>query len=330
MNYKTCKKYNKEKNIQDFSKCNKCYKKIKEMGFKNSRIQKNNEINKYSDEIIKKYTNGMNMPDIANIFNTSKFYISKILKNNNVELRDISKRRMKYHLDHGFFKNIDTEEKAYWVGFLMADGCISKKITKGGTIKNTIDLRLAEIDEKHIEKFKKSLKSGHKISKRGIKYLKGQKISNSVRINISSKEMVDDLIKFGVTPNKTFTATPPLLKENLQKHFFRGLIDGDGSLGIYKTDGIKYPRINLVGSYNACMGFSTWASKQLKRKDIAKVSKKSKIYSVSFSATFEVAKLCSILYENSTIYLDRKFKTSNEIIEYVKYSGLRNRCRHLS
>ena len=33
---------------------------------------------------------------------------------------------MKHNLNKDYFKNIDNEEKAYWLGFIAADGCIYK------------------------------------------------------------------------------------------------------------------------------------------------------------------------------------------------------------
>ena len=48
-----------------------------------------------------------------------------------------------------YFDKINTEEKAYWLGFLYADGSISSKEDK-------IELGLAEKDLHHIEKFKQT------------------------------------------------------------------------------------------------------------------------------------------------------------------------------
>ena len=33
----------------------------------------------------------------------------------------------KYNVNHDFFESINTEERAYWLGFISADGCISER-----------------------------------------------------------------------------------------------------------------------------------------------------------------------------------------------------------
>ena len=56
-----------------------------------------------------------------------------------------------------YFQTIDTENKAYWLGFIYADGCVSKDLHY-----LTIDLSIADID--HIEKFKNEIDAHQKIS----------------------------------------------------------------------------------------------------------------------------------------------------------------------
>lgn len=57
------------------------------------------------------------------------------------------------------FENIDTEEKAYWLGFLYADGCVGSKESK-------VELSLAEKDLRHMEKFRSFIGIENKISYR--------------------------------------------------------------------------------------------------------------------------------------------------------------------
>lgn len=60
-------------------------------------------------------------------------------------------------MDKRFFKTIDTEEKAYWLGFLYADGSVSKDLKAV-----TLELNIKDID--HIRKFKRAINSTHKIT----------------------------------------------------------------------------------------------------------------------------------------------------------------------
>ena len=116
------------------------------------------------------------------------------------------------------FEKIDTEEKAYWLGFLYADGSVGSK-------ENKIELGLAEKDLKQIEKFKTFLKINNKISYR--------ESSKSYRISFRSDKCKQDLINLGCVPKKSLILTFPSEEQvpnNLIKHFIRGYFDGDGHI----------------------------------------------------------------------------------------------------
>jgi len=126
------------------------------------------------------------------------------------------------------FEVIDTEDKAYWLGFLYADGAISYKETFPTAYK--VELALKESDKEHVEKFKLFMKSERKIRYR--------EKTKAVRIIISSKKLCESLIYLGCTPRKSLTLTFPNKKqvpEKLLKHFIRGYFDGDGHISINKN-----------------------------------------------------------------------------------------------
>ena len=87
-----------------------------------------------------------------------------------------------------YFENIDTEEKAYWLGFLYADGSV-------GSAEDKIELGLAEKDLKQIEKFKECLGLKNKICYR--------EATKSYRISFRSQSCKQDLIKQGCVPKKS-------------------------------------------------------------------------------------------------------------------------------
>ena len=96
--------------------------------------------------------------EIGEIFNISQSQVGNILKKAGIKLPKSRLNMSKLALDIDYFKTIDTPEKAYWLGFICADGCIYKD---GG--KLTIMVKDREI----CEKFKAAIKSDHKISDRG-------------------------------------------------------------------------------------------------------------------------------------------------------------------
>lgn len=112
-------------------------------------------------------------------------------------------------VDESYFNEINSTEKAYWLGLLWADGWISSN--------NTIGLGL--IDKEHIEKFRNALGANQKI----------QEDDKFYRIQIGSRKLINDLINLGFSSTKTFDdSLPPLEKEDYQRAFVRGLFDGDG------------------------------------------------------------------------------------------------------
>ena len=123
-----------------------------------------------------------------------------------------------------YFRTIDEESKAYWLGFLYADGCISNDL-------KTIIIELSAKDLRHIEKFKKAIEAPQNIQlyeRDGVKF---------ARIRIGCKEMVSDLIEKGCHPHKTFDVHFPNLDtvpNELIKHFIRGVFDGDGCISLTK------------------------------------------------------------------------------------------------
>jgi hypothetical protein len=138
------------------------------------------------------------------------------------------------------FNKIDTEEKAYWLGFLYADGSVSYKETFPTAYK--VEIALKESDKEHVEKFKKFMQS-----KRSIEYREKTK---AVRIVISSKKLCESLIFLGCGPKKSLTLCFPnetKISNALIKHFIRGYFDGDGHIAINKnTNCLKV--ISMLGT----------------------------------------------------------------------------------
>jgi hypothetical protein len=132
-------------------------------------------------------------------------------------------RKNRSGIDHDLFKDLD-DESAYWIGFLMADGNIE-------SMKNNVNVTLQIGDRDHIEKFKKFTKGNNSIREISQKriYKNIETVGHYSRYSFTSDEVVKTLSLYGVVPRKSLTATPsPLVSGN--KHFWRGVIDGDGCI----------------------------------------------------------------------------------------------------
>jgi hypothetical protein len=138
-------------------------------------------------------------------------------------------------LDHTAF-DILTDEVAYWTGFLMADGCITQYRDETPQIR----LELQAGDIAHLERFKAFLGAEHRIHSRAVN-AKGRKYHYGT-IDVRSDAIAARLAKLGVVKNKTLRTDAGVLSHN--RHFWRGVMDGDGCL----TWTSSYPAVHVVGS----------------------------------------------------------------------------------
>lgn len=113
-----------------------------------------------------------------------------------------------------YFQVIDGDEKAYWLGFLAADGAI---FSNGRNYSVTLDLQPR--DQHWLERFRDTIAPGAKITQHG---------DRSFSVSIGSQEMVRDLIALGVGPRKSNTLEWPSLSKAFSIPFLLGYFDGDG------------------------------------------------------------------------------------------------------
>lgn len=159
-------------------------------------------------KMIKLRQSGMGVTEIGRTLGIGRDTISKHLK-----ARGYSTNRNPLYKD--IFHVIDTEEKAYWLGFLYADGYVSKY--------NQIEVSLSLQDEEHLYKLKNFVNTNTKVIKD----------DHRVRLLFCSKEMALDLAKLGCVNNKSLILTFPTkeqVPDALLRHFLRGYVDGDGCL----------------------------------------------------------------------------------------------------
>ena len=213
------------------------------------------------------------------------------------------------NLYESVFKQPTNEYSAYWVGFLMADGCI-KKTPKSYCIVN---LELTETDLTHIEKFKKFVNSNNKIYwiHRNDKREKWSNSKPMVGLSITSQTMVNDLANYGVIPSKSKIADVMLLQNN--KHFWRGLIDGDGSITSIHSG--KNPSLEFAGSFNLVNKFAIFVHSEIfNHKSSVRKTKIKDFYKISFNGSSGV-KVIKHLYENTNVSLDRKMSRAKHVLE---------------
>lgn len=129
--------------------------------------------------------------------------------------------------NNNFFELIDTELKAYLLGFIFADGSIS---VRRNDSEKCLSITVTESDSDILELFKQQINTDVNFyyipSKQNGVYIDNPK----VKVSFYNKKLVDDLIKLGCVPNKTYLDIKiPSINEELIIHFIRGYFDGDGT-----------------------------------------------------------------------------------------------------
>lgn len=128
-----------------------------------------------------------------------------------------------------YFDLINSSDKAYWLGFLYTDGYI--------TSQNRWGLELSIIDIEHIKKILKNMCCNINIKFKTRKSPSSDNLIESCGFQIKNSKMYNDLLKCGITKNKTYLLQFPeenILPKKYYKDFIRGLFDGDGSYTFYK------------------------------------------------------------------------------------------------
>lgn len=203
---------------------------------------------------------------------------------------NVEETRRKTKVQDSYFDNIDTEHKAYWLGFLMADGYNNEKHGK-------IEITLKSTDKEMLELFNKDIQSEYKISDKNIgKY-------NACRLTIGSRKMSDSLSKIGCVQCKSLILKFPTIQTELIHHFIRGYFDGDGSISI-RNNSCNFHIIGTEEFLEECrkhIGLSN-----------TKLDKKGKSYDLRYGGMNNAKTIFDYLYKDATIYLERKY------IEFIK------------
>lgn len=275
-------------------------------------------------EVIRLYGSGMTMKEVGEKVGTSYTTVRNCLVRYGIELRTSVSYIDVHTFDEHFFDKIDTEEKAYFLGYLFADGCILQDR------HYTIRLNLHEKDRAILERFKELIRSTAPLYRFNT--------LNQFCLQVTSKHAWHRLKQLGCVPRKTLILKYPrhLLPE-LERHFIRGYFDGDGTVGIYQQNSIRngkklqHPKVaaSLLGTKNFCAG----VAKTLKR-DLNMVPT---IYQTS-EGNGRIAKLgvggpqltlqfLGYLYEGATIYLERKFQKYLEVKQYCQQMEERKAAR---
>ena len=223
----------------------------------------------------KYYVERLNKRQIAKLCNVNEMCIHENMKKLGIETIDSIGRKRKYDYLCPQYFHILTKESSYWLGFIMADGCIRYTKTKYNTSEKYLQILLARKDEAHLVNFLSDIKCNVPIVQ-GKTELNGKIYLNS-SLRIRNVSIVECLIDLGITPsNKSnHEIIPKILTKNgitissfdsvtkcvtletishheYIKDFIRGLFDGDGCISPYYSDNILHCSWSIVSSLEVC------------------------------------------------------------------------------
>lgn len=247
-------------------------------------------------EIIRLYLDNYSANQIAKKIGVDPCTIVKRLRDNGIEVR---KSHNKYKVNENYFDIIDNENKAYWLGFLMADGYNSGKFIR-------VDIQ----DEGHLDKLRDEIYPNKDMPVR-------KKLSptnkNVFYLTIQNSKFVSDCEKIGLVKTKSHIVKYPDIDKYFDRHFIRGLFDGDGCL-TYSMDG-NYRRytFSIVGSYDM---ISIVKDKISSIGVVVKFRKSKSIYELHIRGNRQIIKALEWMYDNSIIHLERKFIKYDDMITW--------------
>ena len=257
------------------------------------------------EDIIAMYQNNMSLREIERLTHHGRPQIAKMLENFGIKTTSGNHYR-KYFFDFDFFEKIDNELKAYWLGFMYADGCVLPQNKYG---EQEIQLTLAKQDEQSIIDFKYDLKSTYPIRYDDSKNKKNKNAQIQVIMKMRSQKTVEDLKKLGCVEKKSLILTFPTEQQvpsKLIHHFIRGYFDGDGSIFISNNRG----NISFVGTKD----FITTLSTYFNYGTIIQDQRKNNSWYLNTAGQKSIEEYYNFMYKDATRYMQRKYDKFQEIL----------------
>jgi len=247
-----------------------------------------------NEQIPKLISEGKTVREMASILNVSKSAIDRRCRALNIS---VPNHHNSLKFNNTVFDSIDTEEKAYWLGFLYADGNVHSK-------SNIVSISLKREDREHLVKFRNFLGAQANITDSSI-FINNKEYKIS-KFSVCNKHLKEILINLGCVPKKSLILTFPNLdifkEEGLVYDFIRGYVDGDGCLTFSKNGRLN---LSILGTKEflegICKAFPNKFSSIFKAKRI-----KTNVWTISNCGN-NADDVTYKLYSKATIYLDRKY-----------------------
>jgi hypothetical protein len=243
-------------------------------------------------EILAAFNQGMECREIPAYLGISQRSVSRVL----LEFGINTKRRNRYTVDEAYFDVIDAPIKAYLLGLIAADGCVTAKnyIAFESIDKNLTDLLKTELQY-----------SGE------IRIIQPQAYAPHYRINFSSKQMAASLRRWGITTGRTFSNSHYFPSSDYLCPYVLGYFDGDGCA--YVNKGRSGGLICIVGSHEFACGL-------VQRLEMGVVEPHSakRVYYWRIYSRENISKCYQQIYQHPNMGLERKKQKIEQILRSYK------------
>jgi hypothetical protein len=209
--------------------------------------------------------------------------------------------------------NLNNPDHAYIIGMLQADGNIQSQN------KKRISLELKDIDIDILIKIQSIINSDHcHITKRerttNFGYI------NTVNLRIGGIDIVSEFEKYIPSGKKSLIIERP--DGIIERDYWRGIIDGDGSLGITANN---IPFISLVtNSDKLAQQYKEYVKKVTGQSLLSKPNTRDKAYNLMLSNE-SAQRLVKELYYSKCLSLNRKQLQSVNILKWIRPDNIKKR-----
>lgn len=251
--------------------------------------------------------------ELANRYHCSPSLIGKIWMENDCKNKEYARQ---YYSNFQYFKEIDSKDKAYFLGFIAADGCVFDRYNNRQ--QKLLSIGIHKKDEEVLIKFLYYLKSNNPIN-----YTQS-KITPIVSIQIVSNELCNYLSKYNIVPNKTWTYFPINIPNEFWWHFLRGFFDGDGSVG-WEDDWLPHRNhISMAGNQKLIQTISDFLNDNNIKHGVYEDKREkytNRFYNLSINSK-----------ANKIIFIERLYKDCNDLYlnrKKIKCDSFIEKCRSM-
>lgn len=212
----------------------------------------------------------------------------------------------RYTLNENVLDLIDTQEKAYFLGYFYGDGYNYEK-------RNKIVITTTSIDKYILEKFKQLFETNRPLLKYQPKNCKHANLQYI--LCITNRHLCNKLCKLGAPQSKTFKIKfPNFLDDSLIHHFIRGYFDADGCISLRNTTRNYYSNINITSNSNFIYEIQSYLNKKNIYSTILKEKRSKNISYLMINTLENNDKFIKYIYKDATIFLERKYNKAMEFL----------------